>query len=486
MKRASVVLFVVMCMCVILTKTIVWDLGFSYLIAIPAWLLVIGFLYFVFERKNINIKYWLVYSTICLYVTITATNSLSGVKVIPDKMTGVITQHKSNSYSNQYIIKSDINGKNKNIKAYSNDEYIVGDKIIYEIKQTYYTNNSEFDEYIYDVSHHVYAKGNITNADTTSEVNLYMISNTITNKINSVYSRIFDEYTANFVSSIAIGHNGLLEHDKDVLRGTGVYHIVVVSGMHVGIMYVLFLYLYKKMLKLSRKEACILIIISLIGYCILTGASVSTIRATFICIILQIGNYRGRKNDPITSVAVIGIVLMLINPMILYNVSFVLSFIMAVGLVVFMPTTISLVNLMCRGLPKTFISIVQYVAMCIVSQIIITPLIVYYYGYVYTYSIICNILIVFVIPLVFSLGVASGVLGIINIFVGMVFGIPVYYLVKYIVWVLEFFYQLPYAVVSVGAFSCWWLYVYYALLTVAFAWVQMWVDGKVRGKRLKD
>lgn len=481
MKRASVVLFVVMCICVILTKTIMWDIGLSYLFVIIAWFFVIGCMYLIFRRKGLNIGYWIAYSTVCLYVTVSSVNSLNGVNVIPNEMQGVIVEYRSNSYTNQYIVKSDVNGKNRNIKAYSNNKYSVGDKIAYEITQTDYNSSSQFDEYIYDVSHNIYAKGNIVNAVTVDDVNLYMITNTISNKINSVYDRIFDSYTSQFVSSIAIGYDSLEDYDKNVLRGTGVYHIVVVSGMHVGIMYILFLYLYKNMLGLNRREVGIATIISLIGYCVLTGASVSTVRATCICIILQVGNFLGRKNDPITSVSAIGIVLMLINPIVVYNVSFVLSFGMAVGLVLFMPTTVSYVNLMCRGLPKTIVSILQYVAVCIVSQIIIAPLIVYYYGYVYIYSIICNILIVFVIPVVFALGVTSGVIGIINIFVGMVIGIPVYYLVKYIVWVLEFFYQLPYAVVGVGAFSCAWLYVYYMLLVIVVARIQMWIDGKVKG-----
>mgnify|MGYP000889802502 CR=1 FL=1 len=117
---------------------------------------------------------------------------------------------------------------------------------------------------------------------------------------------------------------------------TGVVHIFSVSGLHVGFLLLLCAWVCS-LLGLSRKTRVISGIILLLIYATLVGWPVPVMRAVIMGSIGLIAFYSGRDNRMLNSLGLAGIVILLINPNSLLQISFQLSFAAAWGLVYLFP-----------------------------------------------------------------------------------------------------------------------------------------------------
>ncbi|NLG33306.1 MAG: DNA internalization-related competence protein ComEC/Rec2 [Syntrophomonadaceae bacterium] len=117
---------------------------------------------------------------------------------------------------------------------------------------------------------------------------------------------------------------------------TGVVHIFSVSGLHVGFLLLLCAWVCS-LLGLSRKTRVISGILLLLIYATLVGWPVPVIRSVIMGSIGLIAFYSGRDNRMLNSLGLAGIVILLINPNSLLQITFQLSFAAAWGLVYLFP-----------------------------------------------------------------------------------------------------------------------------------------------------
>ena len=121
--------------------------------------------------------------------------------------------------------------------------------------------------------------------------------------------------------------SGLSEAVKETLSAAGASHVVAVSGLHVAmLMGVIFLLLGR-----SRRSS-ILGLGVLILFVLMTGASPSVVRASLMLGLLLLAPFFREENDPPTSLALAGLLILLANPWTVANVSFQLSFAAVAGL----------------------------------------------------------------------------------------------------------------------------------------------------------
>jgi len=117
---------------------------------------------------------------------------------------------------------------------------------------------------------------------------------------------------------------------------TGVVHIFSVSGLHVGFLLLLCAWACS-LLGLSRKTRVISGILLLLIYATLVGWPVPVIRSVIMGSIGLIAFYSGRDNRMLNSLGLAGIVILLINPNSLLQITFQLSFAAAWGLIYLFP-----------------------------------------------------------------------------------------------------------------------------------------------------
>lgn len=194
-------------------------------------------------------------------------------------------------------------------------------------------------------------------------------------------------------------------HLKEIFAEAGIMHILAVSGLHVGIIAMALLALLS-MLKLPKKFKLFTLILILITYASITGFRPSVLRATIMFILLIGGKLINRSRNLNISLFFAAFLILLLNPLILYDAGFLLSFIVTFFI-------INLSPILQRLFSKIVVWIKNPLAVSTAAWVGIFPLSAYFFSKVSIISIISNI---FIIPLT---GIAV-ILGFITFFIGLV------------------------------------------------------------------
>ena len=137
-------------------------------------------------------------------------------------------------------------------------------------------------------------------------------------------------------NAILLGYDGYLEPEQmREFSGSGAMHILCVSGLHVGIIYLLLnailFFMNKK--RWTRILKTLLLIILIWFYALLTGFAPAVIRAATMFTIVIIGDASRRNANIYNSLAASALILLALNPRILMDVGFQLSYIAVAGIV---------------------------------------------------------------------------------------------------------------------------------------------------------
>ena len=195
------------------------------------------------------------------------------------------------------------------------------------------------------------------------------------------------------VSALTLGYkNDLTEDLQNAFRVSGTAHVLAVSGLHVGIIYlvinIIFSFLGNRG-KLHILRQC-LVIITLWGYVFIAGMSASVIRAAIMLTIYCIGNIYNIKGFTLNTLCAAAFLILIYKPFTLFDISFQMSFGAVFSILYFQP------KLQTIHPPKN--KILKYIYnLSIVSlsaQLGIFPLVLYYFGTFPTYFFITNILVV--------------------------------------------------------------------------------------------
>ncbi len=202
----------------------------------------------------------------------------------------------------------------------------------------------------------------------------------------------FDAEASGILSPILIGQEDDVTKDlKPFFVDTGVMHILVISGLHVGYVVLIFWYFFR-IVGFSRKTAAILMMPFLWSYVIITGSNPPVVRAALMATIIILYMLLERSYDIFQSLGLSAFIILLVNPNDLLGASFQLSYAATFEIVYLVPK-----------IQKPFSSdntIFKFIGMlfCVSlsAQIFTTPLTAYYFNKAPIISLITNL---FVVPL---------------------------------------------------------------------------------------
>lgn len=126
---------------------------------------------------------------------------------------------------------------------------------------------------------------------------------------------------------------------------TGIIHLIAISGLHVGLIYLLLNQIIG--LFRIRNKLCnlILLLSGVWAFTLLTGAGPSVCRAATMCSFLVIGKSFSKRPQTLNSVAASALMLLLIEPRWIYEIGFQLSYSAVLGIGTFQPILQKLVYL---------------------------------------------------------------------------------------------------------------------------------------------
>ncbi len=237
------------------------------------------------------------------------------------------------------------------------------------------------------------------------------------------------------ISAITLGEKGLLSNDvRDTFSAAGVSHILVVSGMHVGFIFLIIMWLMSIM---SHRYRWILISFGLLilwSYALLTGLAPSVVRATFMFSMMLLFRIMGEKYSIKHALCLSATILILINPNVLFNVGFQLSYLAVCGIVYFYPLLYKRIStLKSRSLRW----ILSSVAVTLSAQIFTLPIVIYNFHQFPIYFIISNLFVTIFAPLLFLGGIV--LLGISYI---PYLGVGIGWFMNYVVMIFEYIIHL--------------------------------------------
>ncbi len=145
-----------------------------------------------------------------------------------------------------------------------------------------------------------------------------------------------DEYAV--AAAILLGYGQLIAPDlHQDFTAAGAVHILVVSGMHVGIIFLIFSFLFRFLLRFKNGDYLrnVLLILVIWSYALLTGLSPSVSRAATMISLFILADIFRRGYENFNILAASAFLLLLLNPLLLFDVGFQLSYAAVAGILMF-------------------------------------------------------------------------------------------------------------------------------------------------------
>lgn len=188
-------------------------------------------------------------------------------------------------------------------------------------------------EYILDANTNDIVKSNIN----YKYVNISNMSYKAKIYLEDFLDSTLDFENSNILKSIIFGNQGYLSKDKlDMFSKTGTAHIMAVSGLHVGLM-VLVVDRFLKLIKIGRNSRLYLTVVILILYGYMVYFPVSILRAGIMYLLYVIAYFLERRYDSINALFFIAFILLIYRPMTIFSISFQLSFIATLSILLLSP-----------------------------------------------------------------------------------------------------------------------------------------------------
>ncbi|MDO9614651.1 MAG: ComEC/Rec2 family competence protein, partial [Bacteroidota bacterium] len=150
------------------------------------------------------------------------------------------------------------------------------------------------------------------------------------------------------VSALTLGYRTELEPEtRDYFASTGAMHVLAVSGLHVGLIYLIISSLLSEINrgKIGSVVYPATLIIFLWTYAFITGFSPSVQRATVMFSFVIVGNILRRPVNIYNSLSGSALVLILYNPDVIFEVGFQLSYLAVFGIVLLQPPMANMLQL---------------------------------------------------------------------------------------------------------------------------------------------
>lgn len=230
-----------------------------------------------------------------------------------------------------------------------------------------------------------------------------------------------DAYT--FISALTLGYKeDLTESMQQAFRVSGSAHVLAVSGLHVGVIYIIINMAFSFLGKHGKPYIIRqwLIIVVLWAYVFVAGMSASVVRAAIMITINCVANIINRRGFTYNTLAAAAFFMLIYSPFNLFDVSFQMSFGAVFAILFFQLKIKSLYS------PAGRVSkyIYDLFTISLSAQLGVFPLVLYYFGTFPTYFFITNLLVV---PLVGMIIYAVVPLILINL------------LTSFNIWIIDFF-----------------------------------------------
>ena len=196
------------------------------------------------------------------------------------------------------------------------------------------------------------------------------------------------------VAAMALGDKSALTQElKDVYSVTGASHILALSGLHLGIIYGLLMFLSGRR-KLFTIHFSLFTIVCVWAFVFLVGMSTSVVRSAMMLSVYALLSLGHRDRMSVNTLAFTAIVMLMISPMSLFDVGFQMSYMAVFSILLFVPLMEGIFTAEYLMSHRVVRWLWGMVAVSLSAQIGTAPLIAYYYGRFSCYFLPTNFIVI--------------------------------------------------------------------------------------------
>lgn len=227
------------------------------------------------------------------------------------------------------------------------------------------------------------------------------------------------------LSALTIGYKEeLSEEIRESFSVSGGSHLLALSGLHIGFLYLILLFFLRRLTGNSRfgnVVRIVLLLLALWSFAFVTGLSPSVVRSVTMFSLLGVSQLLNRHTLTMNSVLIAAFVMLCVHPFLLFDVGFQLSFTAVLSILTIHP--------LLQVRPKSdyilWQRVRELITVSIAAQIGTAPLVLFYFSRFPTHFLLTNLLAIPLVTLIIYLAVV------------MLMLTPVAFLQEAVAWVLK-------------------------------------------------
>ncbi len=300
----------------------------------------------------------------------------------------------------------------------------------------------------------------------------------VKHRLKAILSENFSKNENSIMQAVLLGDRyNIPKQIKELFQISGVAHILAISGLHLGVVAFL-MFLVIKILPLPRRWHYFLTICFLVSYAFMTGGRPSVIRATIMAGVFLGSFIMERETESINTLAFAALIILLFNPLNLFDVGFQLSFVSVFAIISFYPKFIGLFSGFLRNHKSKGVNYcIQYFCVSLSAYLGVAGLIAYYFQIVTPVAMIVNLIVVPIISVIVALGMGLLLMGLVWPPLAFVFAVCIKVLLNIMVAFIFLCVKVPGAYFLLEPISRWCVFLYYFLLFLSLYGIKTFSKG---------
>jgi competence protein ComEC len=285
----------------------------------------------------------------------------------------------------------------------------------------------------------------------------------VRNRVVQIVEDYLPPQGAGLLNGILLGQTeGLSYEEREAFRRAGLSHIMAVSGMHVGFLWIQFQFLFG-FIPINKRYANAFIILLLWGFVLVTGFQPSVLRAVLMATVILLGRILRREPDVFAGISFAAMMLLLLNPYQIFQVGFLLSFSATLGIVMFHQKIKN--KILDWKIPDLFKDIFS---LTLSAQIGIFPIMARFFNSIPIFSILTNLVVFPVIGMIHFVGMGMVLLGALNLTITHAIAAFEHLLLTFVFLVTKFFSEIDFGVLIVKTPSLFVILCYVLFLLMSY------------------
>ena len=291
-------------------------------------------------------------------------------------------------------------------------------------------------------------------------------------KILEMFGNSLSHQSSSLLSGFLLGERSeIAPETEELFRRTGTLHLMAVSGSNVALILAIFA-IPLTIFRVPRPVKSLILLLMVFFFAFLTRLEPSVIRASIMAAVGLIAYGWMRKPDYINMLAFAGLLMLLINPLEIYDVGLQLSFAAAFGIIFALPRFGAMLGKFSGRVTRYIGYLITAILTTLAAQVAVLPLMIHYFRNVPAFGALANLPVALMASVANIGGIALLFSNLVSSWLGNLIAIPLDRILDFTVSCLRFFSSLPKAYIktpsiSWGTIALIWLTCYMLFVLIA-------------------